>query len=302
MHFDCGKINPFQQINKPVKKEEIINMSSSVSERLAVRDAVENKVELRQNWNEDDLQLVFRAAYNHIFGRQGIYASQKFTSAESLLRNGKTDVRQFVETLAKSDFYKECFFQSNSQVRFIELNYKHLLGRAPYDQSEIAYHTDLYAASGYDADIESYIYSTEYEAAFGNYTVPYYRGFSSIPGMKTVGYNRIFALHRGFSNSDNAQYGGKNSRLRGQISKNQANMIIPPTSPASSFTSTAPTLISSAPRGDNRMFIIEAIAGRNTKVSVRRSRQIYTIPYSRLSETYQEIHKRGGRITKITPA
>lgn len=74
--------------------------------------------------------------------------------------------------------------------------------------------TDIYAASGYDADIESYIYSSEYESAFGNYTVPYYRGFSSIPGMKTVGYNRIFALHRGFSNSDNAQYGRKNSRLR----------------------------------------------------------------------------------------
>jgi phycoerythrocyanin-associated rod linker protein len=278
-------------------------MTSSVSERLAVRDAVENKVELRQNWNEDDLQMVFRAAYTHIFGRQGIYANEKFTSAESLLRNGKIDVRQFIETLAKSDFYKESFFQSNSQVRFIELNYKHLLGRAPYEQSEIAYHTDLYAASGYDAEIESYIYSSEYETAFGSYTVPYYRGFSSIPGMKTVGYNRIFALHRGFGNSDNAQYGGKNSRLGGQISRNQANMIIPPTSPASSFTSTAPTLISSAPRGDNRMFVIEAIAGvSNTKVSVRRSKQIYTVPYSRLSDTYQEIHKRGGKITKITPA
>lgn len=278
-------------------------MTSSVSERLAIRDVVGNKVELRQNWNEDDLQLVFKAAYTHIFGRQGVYASEKFTSAESLLRNGKTDVRQFIETLAKSDFYKECFFQSNSQVRFIELNYKHLLGRAPYEQSEIAYHTDLYAASGYDAEIESYIYSSEYESAFGSYTVPYYRGFSSIPGMKTVGYNRIFALHRGFGNSDNAQYGGKNSRLRGQISKNQANMIIPPTSPASSFTSTAPTLISSAPRGDNRMFLIEAIAGgRNTNVAVRRSRQVYTVPYSRLSDTYQEIHKRGGKITKITPA
>ena len=278
-------------------------MTSSVAERLAIKDVVGNKVELRQNWGEDDLQLVFRAAYNHIFGRQGIYASQKFTSAESLLRDGKIDVRQFIETLAKSDFYKECFFQSNSQIRFIELNYKHLLGRAPYEQSEIAYHTDLYAASGYDAEIESYLYSSEYESAFGSYTVPYLRGFSSIPGMKTVGYNRIFALHRGFGNSDNAQYGGKNSRLRGQISKNQANMIIPPTSPASSFTSTAPTLISSAPRGDNRMFLIEAIAGgRNTNVAVRRSRQVYTVPYSRLSDTYQEIHKRGGKITKITPA
>ena len=193
-------------------------MTSTVADRLAIRDAVENKVELRQNWNEDDLQLVFRAAYTHIFGRQGVYASDKFNSAESLLRNGKIDVQQFIETLAKSDFYKESFFQSNSQVRFIELNYKHLLGRAPYDQSEIAYHTDIYASSGYDADIESYIYSSEYEAAFGNYTVPYYRGFSTIPGMKTVGYKRIFALHKGIGTRDKAQCGGKKSRLRGQLS------------------------------------------------------------------------------------
>ncbi|MCX7592806.1 MAG: phycobilisome linker polypeptide [Fischerella sp.] len=278
-------------------------MATSVAERLAIRDEIGKKVELRQNWDEDELQVVFRTAYEQIFGRQGIYASQKFTSAEAMLRNGKITVKQFIEILAKSEFYRECFFYNNSQVRFIELNYKHLLGRAPYDQSEIAYHTDLYASSGYDAEIESYIYSSEYDNAFGNYIVPYYRGFQSIPGMKTVGYNRIFELYRGRANSDNAQFGGKNSRLRSKIAKNMPNMIIPPSSVGFGFVSPAPTLISSPVMGDARMFIIEAIAGGlNTKVAVRRSRQFYTVPYDRLSATYQEIHKRGGKIVKITPA
>ncbi|BAB72483.1 phycobilisome rod-core linker polypeptide [Anabaena sp. FACHB-709] len=276
-------------------------MSSSVAERLAIRDAIGNKVELRQNWSEDDLQKVFRAAYEQIFGRQGIYASQKFTSAEALLRNGKISVRQFVEILAKSEFYKECFFYKNSQVRLIELNYKHLLGRAPYDQSEIADHVDIYAARGYDADIDAYIYSSEYENAFGNSIVPYYRGFQSIPGMKTVGFNRICELYRGRGNSDNAQMGRTNSRLRTKVSLNLPNGILPPTSAGTNFVSAAPTLISSATKGDNRMFVIEAIAGGlNTNVAVRRSRQVYTVSYERLSATYQEIHKRGGKIVKIS--
>ncbi|AFY34087.1 phycobilisome linker polypeptide [Calothrix sp. PCC 7507] len=277
-------------------------MSGSVAERLAIRDQIDQKTELRQNWSEDDLQKVFRAAYAQIFGRQGVYAFSKFTSAEALLRNGQIDVRQFVEILAKSDFYKESFFYSNSQVRFIELNYKHLLGRAPYDQSEIAYHVDLYASQGYDTEINSYIYSPEYESGFGTSIVPYYRGFQSIPGMKTVGFNRIFELYRGLGNSDNAQMGRKNSRLRTKISLNLANWISPPTSAGTSFASSAPTLVSSAARGDNRMFVIETIAGGlNGKVSVRRSRQVYTVPYDRLSATYQEIHKRGGKILSISP-
>ncbi|WP_414544252.1 phycobilisome rod-core linker polypeptide [Nostoc sp. CCY0012] len=277
-------------------------MSISVAERLGIRDEIGKKVELRPNWTEEELQLVFRAAYDQIFGRQGIYASQKFTSAEALLRNGRIGVQQFVEILAKSEFYKECFFYKNSQVRFIELNYKHLLGRAPYDQSEIAYHVDMYAARGYDADIESYIYSPEYENSFGTSVVPYYRGFQSIPGMKTVGFNRIFELYRGRGNSDNAQMGGKNSRLRSKISLNLANGILPPTSATAKFASLAPTLVSSSLRGDSRMFVIEAIAGgQNTNVAVRRSRQVYTVPYERLSATYQDIHKRGGKITKISP-
>ena len=81
--------------------------------------------------------------------------------------------------MAQSETYRKKFFYPNSQTRLIELNYKHLLGRAPYDESEIAFHVDLYNAEGYEAEINSYIDSVEYQENFGESVVPYYRGFAT---------------------------------------------------------------------------------------------------------------------------
>lgn len=279
-------------------------MSLVTEQRLGISAAVGKKIELRRNWSEDDLQRVFRAAYEHVFGRERVYVNGVFASAEALLRNGRISVRQFVEILAKSEFYKERFFYNKSQVRFIELNYKHFLGRAPYDQSEIAYHVDLYASKGYNADIESYIYSQEYDNAFGNEVVPYYRGFQSIPGMKTVGFNRLFSVYRGNGNSDNAQYGTRDSKLRSQVSMNLPNSIIPPSLLNRNLVDLgrASTLRSAPTRGDNRVYLVEAIVGGvGTKVAIRRTRQVYQVPFDQLSDKYQEIHKRGGKIVKILP-
>jgi hypothetical protein len=280
-------------------------MSRLTDDRLGISAAISSKVELRNNWSEDDLQLVFRAAYENIFGRERVYEKGVFASAESLLRNGKIKVKQFVEILAKSEFYKERFFYNNSQGRLIELNYKHLLGRAPYDQSEIAYHVDLYAAEGYDADIDSYLDSQEYANAFGNDTVPYFRGFQSIPGMKTVGFNRIFTLYRGQGSSDNSQGGGKSARLRGQVAMNLANTIRSASSVrgADGGGMNGSAIGVSSTRGDNRVYLVTAIVGgRDTKVSVRRSQRVYTVTFDQLSAKYQEIHKQGGRIISINPA
>jgi len=36
-------------------------------------------------------------------------------------------------------------------------------------------------------------------------------------------------------------------------------------------------------------------------VAVRRSRQVYSVPYDQLSSKFQEIHKRGGKIVSVTP-
>jgi phycoerythrocyanin-associated rod linker protein len=277
-------------------------MSLSTTERLGIDAATDRKVELRQNWSEDELQQVFRAAYEHIFGRERVYVGGIFAAAEAQLRYGTINVRQFVQALAKSEFYKKRFFYRNSQIRFIELNYKHLLGRAICDQSEIAYHVDLYASQGYDAEIDAYICSSEYESAFGNDTVPYYRGFQSITGMKQVGFNRLFRLYRGNGNSDNAQSGGKSSRLLQQVALNMTNGIVPPTLSLRSLSASSAVgqLGIAAARGDNRVYVVEAVmGGADTRVTVRRSRAVYSVPFERLSSLYQEIHKSGGKIVSV---
>ncbi|OAB56527.1 photosystem I reaction center subunit XII [Phormidium willei BDU 130791] len=270
---------------------------SLTASRLGVGDVIGEKIELRQNWTEDELQEVFRAAYTQVFGREGLTLSETFVSLEALLRNGKINVRQFIECLGKSEAYKERFFSSCSQVRFIELNYKHFLGRAPYDQSEIAYHVDLYAQEGYQVEIESYFASPEYQAAFGDSIVPYHRGFQSIPGMKQVGFNRLFELYRGHGSSDNAQ-GVKTSRLEQKVATNQSNNIV---RPGSSLSSQSVQAVSPV-QGDSRVFLVESIeGGSQTAVRVRRSRSVCTVPFEQLSARYQEIHKRGGRIVRIQP-
>ncbi len=90
-------------------------------------------------------------------------------SAESQLRNGEISVWGFVTKVAQSDFYQSLFFSSNNQYRFIELNYKHLLGRAPQDQTEISQHVQIYNEQGYEAEIDSYIDSEEYSENFGEW-------------------------------------------------------------------------------------------------------------------------------------
>jgi phycocyanin-associated rod linker protein len=163
-------------------------------------------VELRPNWTEDDVLMVIRAAYRQVLGNEHIMQSERLTSAESLLRQGKITVRDFVRALAQSELYRTKFFYPNFQVRFIELSYKHLLGRAPYDQTEIVYHLDLYENKGYEAEINSYIDSPEYQQNFGENVVPYYRDLVTTGiGQKTVGFTRMFQLYRGYANSSRSQ-------------------------------------------------------------------------------------------------
>jgi phycoerythrocyanin-associated rod linker protein len=276
-------------------------MTLSMEQRLGISAVLDTKIELRPNYSEDELQQVLKSAYEHIFGRERVDISGTFASAEAFLRDGQISVRQFVQTLAKSEFYKERFFYSNSQIRFIELNYKHLLGRAPYDQSEIAYHVDIYAAEGYDAEIDSYIDSQEYNNAFGDSIVPYLRGFKSIDGMKQVGFNRLFTLYRGNGNSDNA--GTSSPRLRQQLAMNLPNVIVPPTTSIRFLSDIGFGQLKTSPnRGDNRMYVMEVIAGGvGTKVAIRRSRQLYNVPFDQLSQKYQQIHKQGGKIISVRP-
>ncbi|MBW4514714.1 MAG: phycobilisome rod-core linker polypeptide [Timaviella obliquedivisa GSE-PSE-MK23-08B] len=123
--------------------------------------------------------------------------SQRLTSAESLLRNGDITVRIFVRAIAQSELYRSLFFDNSSPYRFIELNFKHLLGRAPQDQAKISEHIQTYNTHSYEAEIDSYIDSNEYAESFGENVVPFPTGNRTQTGSTNVNFNRTFALMRG---------------------------------------------------------------------------------------------------------
>ena len=241
-------------------------------------------VELRTNATESDLQIVITAVYKHVLGNHYIMESERLTSAESLLRDGDITVRGFVLAVAKSDLYRRYFFEGTSAYRFIEMNFKNFLGRAPEGQADITTHVKIYNEQGYDAEIDSYIDSDEYTSSFGENTVPYLRGSQSIAGVKNVGYNRTLALAGG--NAANSS--GAKAQL---ITDLAANL---------------PTKIS-APRGvgfgkasrDGRFRIQVTraqLGGRRTP----RSNATYEVDYSQLSKKVQGNQRSGGKIVSIS--
>ncbi|MEH2073480.1 MAG: phycobilisome linker polypeptide [Nostoc sp.] len=271
----------------------------------------QSPVELRPNASKEDIERVIVAVYRQVLGNNYILASDRLESAESILRDGKNTVQEFVRQVAKSELYKTKFFYDNFQTRVIELNYKHLLGRAPYDESDVVYHLDLYQTKGYEADIDSYIDSPEYQSSFGENIVPYYRGFNTQTGQKTVGFSRIFQLYRGYASSDTSQLKGKSSRLASELGRNSASIVVPPSGASSGFSYVASekgvtpnsTFGGAGTFGkEGRLYRIEVagVFGAGYP-STRRVNQAVVIPYEELSSYFQRVVKQGGKIASVKP-
>lgn len=269
-------------------------------------------IELRPNWTAEDANSVIRAVYRQVLGNDYLMAAERLTGAESLLRDGCISVRDFVRAVAKSELYKSKFFYDNFQTRVIELNYKHLLGRAPYSESEVVEHLDRYENQGYEADIDSYIDSAEYESSFGDNVVPYYRGFSTQTGQTMAGFPRMFSLYRGYANSDRSQIAGSASRLAAELAQNATSPVIGPSganegwayrpsekanTPGRAFARQSST----AQRGN--LYRVE-VSGLSLPryPRIRRSSRAFIVPYEKLSQTLQDINKQGGKVASITLA
>lgn len=267
------------------------------------------RVELRPNFTKDDVEAVIRAVYRQVLGNDYLMKSERLTSAESLLRDGNLSVREFVRAVAKSELYKQKFLYGNFQTRVIELNYKHLLGRAPYDESEVIFHLDLYETQGFDAEIDSYIDSAEYTTHFGDNVVPFYRGFAFEPGARTAGFNRMFKLYRGYANSDRAQVGGSNSRLARELARNTVSSIVGPSNAEGwayyqASNDVAPDKCLGGSITENaRVYRLEVAGIRGAGYpSVRRSSTAYLVPFDQLLPKMQQIQRQGGRIVSVKPA
>ncbi len=185
-------------------------------------------VELWRGCSSTELETVIQAVYKQVLGNAYVMESERLTVPESQLTGGEISVREFVRQVAQSELYRSRFFDNCPRYRSIELNFKHLLGRAPESYEEMVAHSEILDRNGYGAEIDSYIDSDEFINAFGENIVPYYRGYKTQTGKKMVGFTYLFKLLRGASSSDKNLIQGNQSRLdRAIIANDPLGVTVP---------------------------------------------------------------------------
>ena len=264
--------------------------------------------------DETSLAMAIKAAYRQVFGNVQPMESERSESAESRLRNGDITVREFVRIIAKSDFYRSRYFDSCPRYRYIELAFRHLLGRAPVDFDEMRAHSERLDSKGYDADIDSFLDSDDYQNTFGEWTVPYQRGWKTESCTTMQEFTWSFQLLRGNSSSSlKGDLSGISSKLGGNAYQNRPMAVVPPSSQDSqgwSFRSAnnledAATRLGSGAGDQGKTFRVEVTgySANNVRRISRytRSNRVYFVPFNKLSEQFKRIHAEGGTIASITP-
>ena len=255
----------------------------------------------------EEAETIIAAVYRQVLGNAYVMESERSVIAESQFKRGEYSVREFVRAIAKSDVYMSRFTDC-PRYRFVELNFRHLLGRAPNSYDEMKAHSAILDAGDFDAEIDSYIDSDEYQNTFGDYIVPYIRGYKTEAITHMVGFTHTFQLVRGASTSSlKADLAGKSPKLNSLVINAIPTAV---TVPGNTFRN--PPNVSRSRHGAGasgasdlgKVYRIEVTGYRaktlNNISKFRRSNQVYMVPYDQLSETYQRIHKQGGSIVSMT--
>lgn len=264
---------------------------------------------------EEDAETIIRAVYRQVLGNAYVMESERATVAESQFKGGELSIREFVRAIAKSDLYRSRFFETSPRYRFIELNFKHFLGRTPDGLEEMRAHSTILDTKGFEAEIDAYLDSDEYQTAYGENIVPYYRGYKTQPGQNMVGFTHLFAMLRGASSSDlKGSLSGKTPVLNKYVIQELPLPVIPPSGGSVgdgwSFQDTsnnaARTRLGAGAGEEGKVYRVEVTGyrspGKVNRVSTfRRSNQVYFVPFNKLSQEYQRIHQQGGVIASITP-
>lgn len=260
----------------------------------------------KENWtnaSENDKEGLMRAVYRQVLGNQYVMKSERLEGPESLFRRGYLSVREFVRQVAKSGLYKQKFFENCNPYRFIELNFKHLLGRAPQNKAEMLEHFTILQEQGYDAEIDSYIDSAEYQDRFGEEVVPFLHGFNDNAGQQGLQFSYMLQLTRGVAASVRGDLLKTKSRLNPAVHAEQPMAVVSPNAKGAVFrkvTSDGVTRQGLGSGEEGRTFRVE-ITGYNNYRLHKRSNPVRFIPFNKLLQTQQQILREGGRIASITP-
>lgn len=253
----------------------------------------------------EEIETLINAVYRQVLGNAYVMESERLAVPESQFKMGEMSVREFVRAVAKSELYRDRFFTNVPRYRYIELAYRHLLGRAPNSYDDMKMHSNILDAEGYDADIDSFIDSDEYQNTYGENFVPFLRGWKTEALTHIVGFTHTFQLVRGASTSSlKADLSGKSPKLNALVINAQAT---PVTAPGNTFS--VPSNTSYVRQGvgasdGGKVYRIEVTGYRAKAVNrvsqFRRSNQVYIVSYENLSQEYQRIHRQGGQIVSVT--
>lgn len=262
----------------------------------------------KENWSvsspQDKASLV-RAVYRQVLGNQYIMDSERLTQPESLFKHNLLTVREFVRQVAKSGLYRSKFFENCNPYHFIELNHKHLLGRAPNDKAEMLHHFTILQNEGVDAEIDSYIDSPEYQQRFGEEVVPFVHGWDYSSGQQGRQFSWLMQLARGVAASVKGDTSGTNFRLGKALHQDRAVPVVSPNAKGAGFqpTQVPNESITSMARGIGqkaRVYRIEVTGLTNYRLHKRASTARF-VTFDKMLETQQMIHRQGGRVASVTP-
>ena len=239
----------------------------------------------------DQLNALIRSAYKQVMGNPHLMEFERALSAESKFIDGYLSTREFVRAVGLSAEYKRRFFETNAPYRFIELNFKHFLGRAPQSQAEISEHTKILAEGGYEAEICSYVDSVEYQSIFGEDTIPYARILTE-NGRSQVAFNRHLSLAEGFAASDTVL---SSSSLVSSV----ATGMVPSGWSATTTRINRTGTQSGAPDPTKKRFRI-VVATQAARSRQRTAGNTYLVSGKDMSSQMKYIHARGGKIVSIT--
>ena len=280
------------------------------------RFAQESEAPLELIPGDDDAkkEQIITAVYKQVLGNAYVMESERQLVAESQFKLCEISVREFVRSIAKSELYKARFFDACPRYRYIELAFRHLLGRAPVDFQEMRNHAERLDAKGYDADIDSFLDSDDYQNTFGEWTVPYQRGWKTESCGTMQEFTWSFQLLRGNSSSSlKGDLAGISSKLGGAAYQNRPMAVVPPSSvdsqgfsfrPSRNLADAATRLgVGASDQGKTFRVEVTAYSANNVRRVSRytRSNLVYYVPFEKLSEQFKRIHREGGKIASITP-
>ena len=239
----------------------------------------------------DTINGLIRATYRQVMGNPHLMESERAMSAESKFAEGYLSTRELVRAIAQSPEYSRRFFETNAPYRFVELNFKHLLGRAPKSQAELSEHIQILANEGYEAEINSYLDSAEYQSTFGEDTVPFMRILSE-QGRSQLAFNRHLSLAEGYAASDTVL---NSSSLVTSVATNSV--------PSGWRTTTTRTnrngAVAGSPSATTKRFRI-VVQAQPRGGRQRTPNASYLVSGKDMSSQLKYIHTRGGRIVSIT--